>query len=174
MEASEAAALQGPEATSIRREDLLQVGDVLVDRASDATYWLAGLLELDDGIRRWRLFRAPQTGEGTWVVELEGQELVVGSETDQVPAGRVPEVLPMEGLQLTLRRRLHASVRREGESLPPSTEQAECVRLAALGGRNLLVIDFYGGERLAVLGTRVEWTRMEHLPGEHNRALADG
>ena len=144
----------------------LRVGDVLL--YADTELWLASLVELDEEGFVLRLFQTPGGGErAEWVAQLddEARDLALAHETDEVPDGRVPAELPIGGFRLSLRRRGHARVRKEGEGLPPLTEKAEYVELGGPGGRGLLVLDFQGGSRLALRMERLGRELFELLPG---------
>ena len=144
----------------------LRIGDVLL--YADAELWLAAMVELDEEGFVLRLFRTPGGGErAEWVVQLdrEARDLALAHETGEVPDGRVPTSLPIGGIRLSLRRRGHATVRHDGEGLPPFTERAEYVELGGPGGRGLLVLDFEGGGRLALSMERLGRELFELLPG---------
>lgn len=152
-------------------ERSLGVGDVLLYATDEL--WLAGAIELDEEELVCRLYRTPggarsaTAADVTWVVQLDGlsRELAIMSETETVPSGRVPDELPVGGLRLSLRRRGQASVRTVGEHLPPVRPRAEYTILAGTGGRTLVVLDFHGGDRLALVGERVGWEMLDVLPG---------
>jgi hypothetical protein len=99
----------------------------------------------------------PGAKRASYVAQLdrEGEDLATLSPGAKVSAGRIPDELNVDGSRLRLRKRGRASVRTEGESLPPHTAQADYVLLGDPSGRLLLVIDFVGGERLALSGERV-------------------
>lgn len=144
----------------------LKIGDVLL--YADAELWLAAKVELDEEGFVLRLFHTPGGGErAEWVVQLDEQadDLALAKHTDDVPGGRVPAELPIEGFRLSLRRRGHAKVSCSGEGLPPLTERCEYVELGGPGGRGLLVLDFEGGDRLTLAMERLGRELFDLLPG---------
>ena len=144
----------GPEPKAARRPGL-HVSDVIL--YADTELWLAGCIDLDDGADVLRLFATPGAKRASYVAQLDraGEDLATLSPATKVSAGRVPDELTLDGARLRLRKRGRVSVRAEGESLPPHTAQADYVVLGDPSGRLLLVIDFVGGERLALAGERV-------------------
>ena len=144
----------------------LQVGDVLL--YADSELWLAGKIELDEEGFVLRLFRTPGAGRCDWVVQLdaEARDLAMAQDTlEEVPDGRVPESLPIGGFRLSLRRRGQAQIVTQGDSLPPVTERCEYVELGGPGGRGLLVLDFRGGGRIALVMERMGRELFDLLPG---------
>ena len=144
----------------------LRIGDVLL--YADSELWLAACVELDEEGFVMKLFQTPGGGDrAEWVVQLdeEARDLALARSTDEVPAGRVPAELPVDGFRLSLRRRGHATVRTSGEGLPPLTEKAEYIELGGPGGRGLLVLDFQGGERLTLSIERLGRELFDLLPG---------
>lgn len=143
----------------------LRVGDVLL--YADAELWLAGCFELDEEGLVARVFRAPGNDRAPWVIQLDpdAQKIVLARECgDEIPAGRVPAELPVAGMRLSLERRGHAEVIVEGE-LEAKPARGEFVRLTGPGGRELLVVDFEGGERIALFGERTGRELFDFLPG---------
>ncbi len=144
----------------------LKIGDVLL--YADTELWLAAKVELDEEGFVLRLFHTPGGGDrAEWVVQLDEQanDLAMAKHTDDVPSGRVPAELPIEGFRLSLRRRGHAKVTTEGEGLPPLTEKCEYIELGGPGGRGLLVLDFEGGDRLTLAMERLGRELFDLLPG---------
>jgi len=144
----------------------LKIGDVLL--YADSELWLAAKVELDEEGFVLRLFHTPGGGDrAEWIVQLDEQakDLALAKHTDDVPAGRVPAELPIEGFRLSLRRRGHAKVTSEGEGLPPLTEKCEYIELGGPGGRGLLVLDFEGGDRLTLSMERLGRELFDLLPG---------
>ena len=143
----------------------LRVGDVLL--YADAELWLAGCFELDEEGLVARVFRAPGNDRAPWVIQLDpdAQKIVLARDCgDEVPGGRVPAELPVGGMRLSLERRGHADVFVEGE-LEAKPARAEFVRMTGPGGRELLVVDFEGGERIALFGERTGRELFDFLPG---------
>ena len=142
----------------------LRVGDVLLH--GDAELWLAGALTFDEEGFVFRLFRTPGNERAAYVVQLdaEGQEIALVDPVE-VPEGSVPVELPIHGHRVVLRRRGRATVTKEGDQLPHSTEHANFAWLGGAGGRALFVLDFIGGDRLAVAGELVGAELFELLPG---------
>lgn len=143
----------------------LRVGDVLL--YADAELWLAGYFELDEEGFVARVFHAPGNDRAPWVIQLDpdAQKIVLARECgDEIPGGRVPAELPVAGMRLSLERRGHAVVLVEGE-LDAKPARAEFVRLTGPGGRELLVVDFEGGERIALFGERTGRELFDFLPG---------
>ncbi len=143
----------------------LNISDVIL--YADTELWLAGCIELDDGGTALLLFATPGGKRASFVAQLdrEGEDLATLDYAKDIPAGRVPDELPVEGVRLRLRKRGSAEVITAGESLPLTTERAEFVVLGGPGGRLLIVVDFVGGERLALHGERVPRGMMDLLPG---------
>ena len=147
----------------------LRVDDVLL--YADDELWLAGEIHLDEEGFVMSLFRTPGSPRSGWLAQLdpEGRDLAVLSVTDDVPGGAVPTELPFDGLRLALRKRGHADVRVAGDQLPPVTERARYALLGGPGGRTLVVVDFEGGDRLALGGERVSRDLLDLLPGGEAR-----
>lgn len=143
----------------------LRVGDVLL--YADTELWLAGMIELDEEGFVARLFSSPGGVSADWVAQLDdtATDLATLSATDDVPAGPVPESLPIGGRRLTLERRGHAVVKTEGEHLPRTTGKARYCLLSDAGGRVLVVLDFEKAPRLALSGDRVAPHMIDLLPG---------
>ncbi|MBX3246670.1 MAG: hypothetical protein KF901_05750 [Myxococcales bacterium] len=142
----------------------LRVGDVLL--YANTELWLAGSFELDEEGFVARVFQAPGNDRAPWLVQLdeEGQALVLARDCDEVPGGAVPAELPVGGMRLSLQRRGHAQVRCEGDA-PWTSQRAEYVILVGPGGRTLVVVDFDGGERVALFGERTGRELFDFLPG---------
>lgn len=143
----------------------LIVGDVLL--YADTELWLAGMIELDEEGFVARLFPTPGAVRAEWVAQLDenAQEVATLAPTDDVPAGPVPESLPIGGRRLSLERRGQASVRIDGEHLPRTSPRGKYVVLSDAGGRVLVVVDFEKAPRLALLGDRIERHMIDLLPG---------
>ncbi len=156
----------------------LRVGDVLL--YADTELWLAGSFELDEEGLVARVFRAPGNDRAPWVIQLDpdAQKIVLARDCSaEVPGGRVPAELPIGGMRLSLERRGQAKVTVEGEldapdakaldakTLDAETVRAEYVRMTGPGGRELLVVDFEGGPRLALAGERTGRELFDFLPG---------
>jgi hypothetical protein len=143
----------------------LRVGDVLL--YADPELWLAGEVYLDEEGFALSLFHSPGASRASWVVQLdaEARELALVAPSTEVPGGAVPTELPIGGMRLSLRRRGQADVRTGGEHLPPTTERARYAVLGGPGGRTLVVVDFEGGDRLALVGDRVGREMVDLLPG---------
>lgn len=145
----------------------LRAGDVLLHR--DEELWLAGAVHLDGDVPL-HLFVVPGGETERWAAELDlpaGPELALLRPTDAVPEGRVPDRLRVEGMGLRTRCRGVVRVHAEGERLPPVTERAELAVLGGAAGRWLVVVDFVAGDRWALAGERLEWSRVDRLPGGH-------
>lgn len=144
----------------------LRVGDVVL--YIDTEFWLAGRLTFDEAGHVLSLFAAPGASRGSWVAQLDrtAEDLAILSPTYEVPAGHVPESLPIEGRRLRLHRRGTAAVKAVGEHLPETGDKADYAELREPGGRVLLVVDFHGGKRLALHGERVSRHMVELLPGD--------
>lgn len=143
----------------------LRVGDVLL--YADTELWLAGMIELDEEGFVARLFPSPGGVGAEWVAQLDedATDLAALRSTDDVPAGAVPESLPIGGRRLSLERRGDALVRTEGEHLPRTTAKARYSILSDAGGRLLVVLDFEKAPRVALLGDRVPRAMIDLLPG---------
>ncbi len=143
----------------------LRVGDVLLH--ADTEMWLAGMLDLDEEGFVARLFPSPGGLRADWVAQLDerASDLAMLSSTDEVPAGPVPESLPIAGRRLTLERRGDAQVATEGEHLPRTSARARYCILSDAGGRVLVVLDFEKAPRLALVGDRVDRHMIDLLPG---------
>jgi hypothetical protein len=143
----------------------LRVGDVLL--YADTELWLAGMIELDEEGLVLRLFPTPGGTRADWLVQLdeEGRDVATLSETDEVPAGPIPESLPIAGRRVSLERRGDAVVHTEGEHLPRTSAKARYAILSDAGGKMLLVLDFEKAPRIALAGERVERHMLDLLPG---------
>lgn len=143
----------------------LRVGDVLL--YADTELWLAGSIELDEEGFVARLFPSPGSSRGAWVAQLdeEASDLAVLDPTEEVPAGPVPERLPIGGRRLSLERRGQADVRTDGESLPRTSPRGSYCILSDAGGRILVVVDFDKAPRLALVGDRLGRHMVDLLPG---------
>jgi hypothetical protein len=143
----------------------LRVGDVLL--YADTELWLAGEVHLDEEGFALSVFTAPGSPRATHVAQLdaEAREIAFLEVTSEVPEGKVPTELPVAGMRLSLRRRGSALVRSVGEHLPLTTDKAEFVLLGGPGGKTLVVVDFQGGDRLALYGERVGREMYDMLPG---------
>ncbi len=155
--ASEPAELGGPRG--------LVPGDVLL--YADTELWLAGMIELDEEGLVARLFPTPGALRSEWVAQLDpsAHDVATLRPTDEVPAGTVPESLPIGGRRLSLERRGHAVVRAEGDQLPRTSPKASYCLLSDAGGRLALVVDFEKAPRLALVGDRVPRHLLDLLPG---------
>lgn len=147
----------------------LRVDDVLL--YADDELWLAGEIHLDEEGFALSLFRTPGSARFGWVAQLDAdaKDLALLATTSEVPDGTVPTELPIGGLRLSLRRRGHAEVSTSGDQLPPTTERARYAILEGPGGRALIVVDFDGGERLALAGERIGRDLLDLLPGGEAR-----
>jgi hypothetical protein len=154
-----------PSGAPAPRRPGLNVSDVLL--YADTELWLAGCVHLEDGADVLRLFACPGAKRATHVVQLDraGDDVATFSPHNGVPAGRVPDELVADGARLRLRKRGRAAARAEGEPLPEYRPQVDYVLLGDPSGRLLLVLDFVGGERLALLGERVPSGMLDLLPG---------
>ena len=146
----------------------LRLGDVLL--YADSELWLAGAVELQEEGLVVRAFRTPGAKRCTWLLQLneDATKLATANPTDDVPAGRVPSELPMGGFRLRLKRKGRATIQtaaEPGQQLPPTSEEADFSILEGPGGRLLLVIDFEGQPRLALLAQRAAREMFELLPG---------
>jgi len=143
----------------------LRIDDVVL--YADTELWLAGALHLDEDGFVMRVFRTPGSTRATWLVQLDenANDLALCDVTTDVPAGTVPESLPIAGLRLTLRRRGHARLRVEGSDVPRNPSRARYIELTGAGGRTLVVLDFDTGDRLALLGDRIGPELLDLLPG---------
>jgi hypothetical protein len=143
----------------------LLVDDVLL--YADTELWLAAVIALDEEGFVARLFPAPGSTRGQWVAQLddEARDLATLDETTDVPAGPVPESLPIGGRRVSLERRGDADVSTEGEGLPRTERRARYAILSDAGGRVLVVLDFDNAPRLALVGDRVAKHMVDLLPG---------
>jgi len=143
----------------------LRVDDVLL--YADDELWLSGEIYLDEEGFALSLFRAPGSPRAAWVAMLdpEGREVAFLDPSDEVPDGALPTELPVGGIRLSLRRRGHADVRSEGTQLPLTTERAGYAILGGPGGRTLVVVDFEGGDRIALAGERLGREMYDLPPG---------
>ena|GEM_PF-2445071 len=143
----------------------LRIDDVVL--YADTELWLAGALHLEEDGFVMRVFCTPGSTRATWLVQLDenANDLALCDVTPDVPAGSVPESLPIAGLRLTLRRRGHAHLRTEGADVPRNPSRARYTELIGPGGRTLVVLDFDTGDRLALLGDRIGRELLDLLPG---------
>lgn len=143
----------------------LRLADVVL--YADTEFWLAGALHVEEDGFVLRAFRTPGSTRATWLLQLDADanDLALCDPTGEVPAGVVPESLPLGGQRLTLRRRGQARVRSEGSDVPATACRARYIELAGPSGRTLVVLDLERGERLALLGDRVGREMLEVLPG---------
>lgn len=151
----------------------LRIADVVL--YADTELWLAGALHLEEDGFVMRVFRTPGSSRADWLVQLDdaGEDVALCRVTVEVPAGHVPEALPIGGQRLVLRRRGHAKVRSEGSDVPRGMSRSRYIELRGPGGRTLVVLDFDGGERLALLGDRVGSELLDVLPGGDLERSAD-
>jgi len=126
----------------------LRCGDVIT--APGIELALHAMIELDEEGVVLRAFRTLEVNE-RWLVQLDGRgkRLALGLPTTEVPAGAVPEVLPVGGRRVRVERRGRASVRLEGPELPVMV-RAQYVVMSERAGRVVVVIDPDGGDRLAL------------------------
>lgn len=124
----------------------LRCGDVVTGPGLELV--LHTMIELVEEGLVLRAFRTVEVNE-RWVVQLDPQakRLALGVETDEVPAGSIPEALPIGGRMLRLERRGVARARTEGTALPTSVRYAV---LSERAGRVAVVIDPEGGARIAL------------------------
>lgn len=143
----------------------LLVDDVLL--YADTELWLAAMIALDEEGFVARLFPTPGSPRAEWVAQLdeEARDLATLHQTDDVPAGPVPESLPIGGRRLSLERRGNADVSTQGEGLPRTEKRARYAILSDAGGRVLVVVDFDNAPRIALLGDRVAKHMVDLLPG---------
>jgi hypothetical protein len=143
----------------------LRVADVVL--YADTELWLAGALHLEEDGFVMRVFRTPGTPRASWLVQLDADagDVALCDPTSDVPAGSVPESLPLAGQRLVLRRRGHARLRGEGTDVPTGVSRARYIELRGAGARTLVVLDFDTGARLALLGDRVGRELLDVLPG---------
>jgi hypothetical protein len=146
-------------------DDGLAVGDVVL--WADTELWLAGEVRLDEEGLALVLFVTPGSRRAEYLAALDadGSRLALLSPTTEVPDGTVPSELPIGGLRLVLRRRGRAKVTTRGEHVPPARPFARYAVLDGAGGRTLVVVDFEGGARLALLGDAVARETVDILPG---------
>lgn len=146
-------------------EERLGVGDVLLHM--DAELWLAGCVSLHSGGPVLRLFPTPGGGEIEFVLELSPPPVRWAAlrATQAIEPGAVPERLTIEGLPLVLERRGLARAYASGEHVPKITERAEYTIHRGPGGRCAVVLDFIGGERLALAGEELQRDWVDRLPG---------
>lgn len=150
-----------------------RIGDVVLYLTTEL--WLAGVARLDETGPVMALFHAPGAERFTWVAQLKPDASAVAllRETDQVPAGRVPDSLPLGGRRYRLERRGKATIQTYGELPAPTADQTEAdfVHLDTSSGHTLIVLDFLSSdtaakrERLALIGERVDPAILELLPG---------
>lgn len=126
----------------------LRCGDVVT--APGLELALHAMIELDEEGLVLRAFRTLEVNE-RWLVQLDGRatRLALGLPTLEVPAGAVPEVLPVGGRRVRVERRGRALVRLDGPSLPAMT-RVEYVVMSERAGRVVVVIDPEQGDRLAL------------------------
>ena len=145
------------------KKDGLEVGDVLL--YSDTELWLAGEVTIDTHPTPLRIFPAPG-GAYPWVAQLDekGDEVAFLRDVE-VPEGKVPAELRINGMMLSLRRRGEGTIATEGET-PLTTEKAKFVLLGGPGGRVALIVDFVAGDRWSMSGLRVTKSQYDRLPGK--------
>ncbi len=143
----------------------LRIDDVVL--YADTEFWLAGALHLEEDGFVMRVFRTPGSTRATWLLQLDenANDLALCDVTTEVPAGTIPESLPIAGLRLTLRRRGHAHLRSEGSDVPRNPSRARYIELTGPGGRTLVILDFDTGDRLSLLGDRIPPELLDLLPG---------
>ncbi len=143
----------------------LRVGDVLL--YADTELWLAGMIALNEEGFVARLFPTPGGLSSEWLAQLDEQakDLATLRPTDEVPAGVLPESLPIGGRRLSLERRGAATIGTEGEHLPRTNPEARYTILSDAGGRVLVVLDFAKAPRLALVGDRISRAMIDLLPG---------
>ena len=143
----------------------LRVDDVLL--YADTELWLAGMIALEEEDLVARLFVCPGSTRAEWIAQLDehADDIALLMPSDDVVAGSVPDVLPVDGRRLTLERRGRASVSWDGESLPKIDATADYVLLSDAGGRVVLVLDFERAPRIALKGDRVSKAMIDLLPG---------
>lgn len=151
----------------------LRVNDVVL--YADTELWLAGALHLEEDGFVMRVFRTPGTPRATWLIQLDpdANELALCDPTSEVPAGTVPESLPIAGERVRLRRRGHARLRTEGSDVPQRKCRVRYIELSGAGARTLVVLDLETGERLALIGNRVGRELLELLPGGDAPKVSD-
>lgn len=147
----------------------LRVGDVVAAEGGD--HWLVGAYRLDDDGQRTLLL---SSSEGSFFLEHEAStgSIALLESTDCVPAGTVPDRLPVGPLGLTLRQRSFARATIEGSFAHACAGPCELVLLGDAAGRILLVLDHQGG-RLALLGRRLDRHEYDTLPGTEAAAADD-
>ncbi len=143
----------------------LRIDDVLL--YGDCELWLAASITLDEEGFVARLFRTPGNDRAEWVMQVDEEARRIGlmNPTTEVPDGRVPQELPIDGMRLSLRKRGHATIAIQGDQLPDTTESCEFVWLGGPGGKLLFVVDFKGGDRLALAGETLGRELFDLLPG---------
>ncbi len=126
----------------------LRCGDVITAPGLEVA--LHAMIELQEEGLVLRAFRTLEVNE-RWLVQLDGhaKRLALGVSTTEVPAGAVPEVLPVGGRRVRVERRGRALVRIEGPELP-AMSRVEYVVMSERAGRVVVVIDPEGGQRLAL------------------------
>ena len=155
------------EGTTEREGPGLHVGDVLL--YADDELWLAGRVDIDDDGVLVSLFPTPGATRASYVAQLdrEGQDVALLHPTDALPAGRVADVIELDGRTLRMRRRGKARLPRHGESLPTlpgsADERIEFIYAADAGGRVLIVLETE--TRLALFGEQVPRRMLDLLPG---------
>jgi hypothetical protein len=126
----------------------LRCGDVVT--APGLELALHAMIELEEEGLVLRAFRTLEVNE-RWLVQLDGRakRLALGLPTTEVPAGAVPEVLPVGGRRVRVERRGRAIVRLEGPELQAMT-RVEYVVMSERAGRVVVVIDPEEGARFAL------------------------
>lgn len=141
----------------------LKVRDVVTGPGLEVA--LGAMLELDEDGLVLRAFRTLEHEE-RWLVQLdrEGKRLALGRATADVPAGNVPEALPVGGRTVRIQRRGWAVVRCEGDGVP-AMQRARYAVLAERAGRTVVVIDPDGGARLALALDELDIRGIDVLQG---------
>lgn len=140
----------------------LKVRDVVTGPGLEVA--LGAMIELDENGLVLRAFRTLEHEE-RWLVQLdrEGKRLALGQPTADVPAGNVPEALPVGGRTVRIQRRGWAVVRCEGDV--PVMQRARYAVLAERAGRTVVVIDPDGGARLALALDELDIRGIDVLQG---------
>jgi hypothetical protein len=129
----------------------LRCGDVVTGPGLELV--LHTMIELVEEGLVLRAFRTVEVNE-RWVVQLDphAKRLALGVPTDEVPAGSIPEALPIGGRMLRLERRGVARARTEGEvrATPSALSTVRYAVLSERAGRVAVVLDPEGGERIAL------------------------
>lgn len=157
-------ALPPPSPKRVTRGPGLNPGDVLMHDGVE--HALERASEVEDGA----LVRVLEVIATTprFVVQLDtlGDRLIVATPYDELPAGRVADVVALGARSLSLVRRGEASARTvlEGhEAL--FTGRCRFAVLADRAGRHLVVVEPEAGERLCLVGDLVDRRRIDVLPG---------